>query len=499
MTAHPSGQPFGGYLFKLETDAQGHTYYVPDLTRPFFASAPAQIPAQPMEISAPPPPQLTRSAPELPAPANNGTNKQTSKPAGIGAWYVSRRTDTERGAAPLFDLLEEPERFTWFGDLAELDAEACARAWAGVCKFVVQTFPGCHALRSPWETGLTLIEHTLPWALNRSTPYRYLTLSDELRRQIVATSTQHRMEALTLPGLTIQRYVVYDARVAYSSHLRNLPVILADEDGAPSVTRDSVPVFEKWSQGRYLVELTVPRGWDHIGLAPRKAADGQRWEWPATPGESWTTWLDECELRLVDERAWPYTIRQRLLFADKRAPGNDPLREYGERIATELERIERYPQTPAMKAYRSAIRALALHPIGAWHKGSGNDRRHIDSLDELTPEDAAAEIVPDELGGWEVSNTRDLTPFRSRWWRPEMSSAVYARERVAATRKALSLPREALLGVRGDALHLRDFDPGWQDTHKVGSYRKQLDRPLTPRPAPVTRDGLADLRQEVGL
>ena len=473
-------RPFGGYLYSPVRDSDGVLTWEPDTTRPFFPLHPEPAPAPPERVTEP-------QEPAKPARA-----------AGVGAWYVSKRTDRERGAAPPFDLLQEPERFAWFGQLAE-NEDACARAWAGVVRWVAQTFDGCHALRKPWETGLTLIEHMLPWPLNRSTPYRYLTLSDELRRLIVSTTTQHRMELLTDPGREMRRYVVYDARVAYASHLRHLPVILAGDDGAPSVVHDTLTTFERYRPGRYLCDVTVPRDWSHIGLAPRKLGDGSRWEWPATPGESWTTWLDECELRLLDQRGWPYAIRQRLLFASPKTPGSDPLREFAERVSAELERIERYAPTPAIRAYRAAIRALTLHPIGAWHKGAANDRRHVDDLDELTPEDAAADIEPAEGGGWIVSNSRDLTPFRSRWWRPEMSSAVYAHERVEATRRALELPRTCLLALRGDALHLADFDPGWQDTGKVGSYRKQVDRSWTQRRrAPDTRDAMAELRKEVG-
>jgi hypothetical protein len=412
------------------------------------------------------------------------------KPRGNGTWYVWRLTDPEPGDAPEWEHLTTGERRRWLDDLAELP-EAPA-AWGGICRWVARTFPGCHAMRTPAETALTLIAHTLPWGKGEPHPYRYPTLPDGLRRLIAATSTQHRMEITTIPCTTMRRYVSYDARVAFGAYLRRLPTV---PDGG--VMHDHEPKYEKYQPGRYLVDLTVPPAWSRIGLAPRQLADGAGWDWPSRPGESWQTWLDECELRLVDEWRWPYAVRERILFAVAGVRGGDPLREYAERMTAELERIERYPRSAGVRCYRAGLRALTIHPVGAWHRGGGIETRHIESLDELTPDDALADIVRGGGGGYMVSNRVDLSAFRSRWWRPEWSSAVYARERVTATRKALEIPRDRLLAIRGDAIHMADYDPEWSDTGKVGSYRPQAVRLFTSaRKAPTSQRDLEILRKE---
>lgn len=478
MTQDNDDRPFGGYMITSAVDpATGRTVQIEDRTRPYFT------PATDAERAA----AAARWAAES---AQAGKDSRTSK---FGTWYVSRRTDATAGDAPTFDGLSDAQRWAWFDEHVVAYPEQCRRAWYGIRGWIAGTFKGCHAMGTPAATALDLIEHTLPWGQNRE-PYRYSTLGDGLRRLLAATSTQHRMEMFSHKGQRMRRYVSYDARVAFGGYLRHLPIV-PPRDG---VIHDQMAIYEPYRNGKYRVEVTVPASWDRIGLAPRRSADGFTWEWPATPGESWECWLDECEMRLVDGWDWPYQIRERILFADPKMPGSDPLREYADRLTSELERCERFPKSPALRAYRAALRALTIHPVGAFHAGSGNDSRHIDSRDELDERDALADIVRDDTG-WTVTNSIELTAFRSRWWRPEWSSAVYARERVTATRKALQLPREKLIAIRGDAIHLADVDPEWADSGKVGSYRKQHDvsfGKLTR--VPLTGEELVALGREVG-
>lgn len=475
MTQDNDDRPFGGYMIVSAVDpATGRTVQVEDKSRPYFT------PATDAERAA----AAARWAEEAKAA---GKDSRASK---FGTWYVSRRTDDAAGDAPPFDGLSDAQKWAWFDELV-VYPDACRRAWGGVCQWIERTFPGCHAMGTPAATALDLIEHVLPWGQNRE-PYRYPTLGDGLRRLLAATSTQHRMEMFSSRGQKMRRYVSYDARVAFGGYLRHLPIVPAG-----GVIHDELPIFEPFRNGKYRVEVMVPLGWERIGLAPRRADDGFGWEWPATPGESWECWLDECELRLVDAAEWPHVIRERILFAQPKMPGSDPLREYAERMTGELERCERFPKSPALRAYRAALRALTIHPVGAFHAGSGNDSRHIDSRDELDERDALADIVRDDTG-WTVTNSIELTAFRSRWWRPEWSSAVYARERVAATKRALQCPRENLIAIRGDAIHLADVDPEWADTGKVGSYRKQHDRAFGKLTrVPLTGEDLVALGREV--
>lgn len=466
-TATMDRPPTFGPRMRIERDEHGRPRAVPDESTPYL--------------------------PALPTSATSDEEADEGAPtSGTGTpWRVWRHTDAEPGTTPAYDALTPSQRLHWFGAYAG-DEGASARAWRGVVAWVAQTFPGCHAMYTPGLTGLICIEHTLPWGKGQPVPYRYAALPDTLGRLIAGTSTQHRMEMCAAPGALVRRYLVYDARVAFGGYLRNLPIVT--DEGAQ---HDELPTYEHYRAGRYRVDVTVPPAWDRVGLAPRRRPGGMGWEWPARPGESWEAWLDEGEMRLLEEWAWPYAVRERVLFAPSGTPGSDPLREYAGRVATEIERVEQVAtRTPALNAYRAALRALVIHPVGMWNRQGSTSERHVSTLDELTPEDAEADIVPAPGGGYTITNRAALTPFTSRWRRPEWAAAVYARERVTATRKALELPRAALLAIRGDALHLRESDPGWQDTGKVGIYRKQLDHTFTrARKAPMSAAALIELHE----
>ncbi len=460
MTHDPNeqqGQPFGGYLLKPEPDEQGIVRWVPDLERPYF------------------------DADGTPEALATG---ETTEPKSRTVWYVSRRTDAMDGTAPAWGELGALERRLWFDELST-DEAACARAWAGVAKWIARTFPGCHATRKPSETALALIEHALPWGSNDAA-YRYPTLSDDLRRLVAATTALHRYEHLALPGVLMHSYAYYDQRVAYAACLRRVPIVPAE-----GVQHDDVDAYERNRPGKYRCDVTVPVGWAHVGLARRRnpsapAGSPLGWEWPTAPGESWESWLDESEVRLLDDRGWPYAVRERILFAPEKPARPEPLREYRERVVSELERIEGYPMTPPTRAYRFALRALIITAVGQFHKGYSKESRHIIDLDELTEDDAEATITRD-ASGWTVTSSVDLSPFRSRWQRPEWSSSIYARMQVSAVRRALEIPRANLLAIRDDAIHLRDFNPGITDTGKVGAYRLKASRTFSPPIAtPVT-------------
>lgn len=483
--------PQSGYMLRLERDAEGHLRAVPD-SRTYHEATGAPD-----------------SFPDATADAERDAERDAD--AHGRPWRIWRATDPEPGAAPAFDALDALARTLWFGERLADDDAACRSAWGRLCSWIVSEYPGCHAKQTPGATGLSLVQHTLPWGKGQRRAYVYPTLPADLARLLAATAPQHRMEGpeelLTTPGATMRRYTQYDARIAHAAYLRHLPVLLGEDTS--SLMHDEGP-FIPYRAGKYRVAVTVPQGWSHIGLVHRAVTTplGGTWDYPATPGEEWETWLDAGEVALLaknDHAPWPFAVRERLLWADAKTPGTDPLREHSDRITSYLERLDRErarpAQTPtqarALAALRHAARAVALHPIGLWHKSSNQRPRHVASLDELTPADAEATIVPAEHGGYTVTVSAALSGYQAHWRRLEWSTTIYARERVNATRRALTAPRASVLGIRGDAVHFADYAPEWPDTGKVGAYRLKADvRFWGPRRAPRTAPELLALAQE---
>jgi hypothetical protein len=376
------------------------------------------------------------------------------------------------GASPTYDEIEAPK---WFGPYAESAGPA---TWAQLQKWCTRTFPGCHLLRTPVQTALALAEHTLPWVPGGA-PYTYLVIDKDIQTLIArhCTHGQHRYEDSAQPGEAVAQVVLYDARVSHAAHLRHLPVMLRPGD----LLHDEDSEYIPFRRGFYRVDVTVPRGWAHIGLVPASVPG-----YPAKPGFQFETWLSWQEVRLLTEQQWPHCIRERLLFVPD-GPGADPLREFYDRLTTSIERLEALPKSDVTRALRAALRSIALHLIGNFSRGQSENPQAYASLDDLPDDLAPNATITHEGEQYIVREQRPLDLYHARWYRPEWACEVWANTRVAVTRHALQVPRDSLLVIDGDGLYLRD-DPAWPDTGKVGCYRRQATwhgQVTLPRPSSV--------------
>ncbi len=372
-------------------------------------------------------------------------------------WYLRRDTAPMPGQSPTYGEIEGRK---WFGPYA---ASAGPTAWAQLQKWCARTFPGCHLLRTPVQTALALAEHSLPWAPGGA-PYEYQVIDKHVQALIAehCSHGQHRYEDCGPSGKAIAQIVCYDARVSHAAHLRHLPVILRPDD----LVHDEKPEYIPFRRGFYRVEITVPRGWKHIGLVPASVPG-----YPSKPGFQFESWLSWQEVRLLTEHNWPYIIRERILFASD-GPGTDPLREFHERLTASLERLEALPRTDVTQALRAALRAIALHLIGNLARGSSENPQIYESLDDLPDDLSPIATVTHEDQGYVVREKRPLDLYHARWYRPEWACSIWADTRVAVTRHALKVPRQELIVIDGDALYLT-ADPAWPDTGKIGCYRCQ--------------------------
>lgn len=385
-----------------------------------------------------------------------------------GDWTQRRVTDPDTTPVPAWGELSPARQLLWVNGRDEL-LPAMERLWPALATWIAAQFPGAHIKQTPSATSLAMIERTLPWPTGAARPQAYPTLAERLARLIAATSPQHRAQLVATPGTRARTLRSYDARLAYAAYMRELPVI---SEGGVQV--DEVPDYEPYRQGRYLCRIQVPAGWDRLGLVPRALTDSGRWDYPNTPGMVWEQWLDTAEVGLLRDYGWGHAIRSRLLFAKQGTPGADPLRTWQEKLCAKIEEIDAGPgrELSSRHASRLAVRGMLLHPVGRWHQSS-NARELIGvtfaDLAALDLEDA--HIMRRADGLFDVKGRGELSTYQARWRRVEWSAAIYARERVAVTRRALTLPAGTLGAIIGDELVTLNHATGWQDTGRVGCYR----------------------------
>lgn len=350
----------------------------------------------------------------------------------------------------------DPILSEWFPSYAEkgISEAAAAKAIASLETWAKQRFNAAVTMQeTPTGFGMQLLHFTLPRD-TQGQPYRYFGVPEHIARLCHAHSWQHRIETFN-QGTGFQ----YDARIAYLSHARRVPVYLAD-----SFVEDEKDQPLLACPGWYFAEVTVPAKWQHIGIVPslQYTSNSKGRVYPNQPGIKFDAWLNDHEIRLLQNNFWNFRIRKRVLFADNSIPGTDPLRHWRDNLATALAGIEALPDYATNQHWqlmRSGMRSMALNVIGQFHhNGLGKQGQE--------------QITGNSRTGFACKpGGPTLTDFTARWYHPEWSGAIWARARARATNIALSIPYNQLLKIYGDAVICKNPIPLIQDTGKVGAYR----------------------------
>lgn len=328
---------------------------------------------------------------------------------------------------------------------------------------------GAQLLSTPGATGLDLLRRSLP------ADERYPTLSTAQQDLVRSFAGQGRIEpardgwdALAgRVGSTLPRLEVWDARLAYAAVAWGLA------EGEPVHDRDSD--WSDRSEGYARCLVTVPDGWSHLGLVPRKDADG--WSWPATPGETWETWLHGSEIWLLRQWGWPHEVRERLLFPRS----GRPLGVFVDRLVKVRDRLN-----PRDRLQRAGLRAILLHTIGRLHgrppvivKSAPLGAGHV------VPLTAHDVHMRDGVLRWTERAGQAADPAVSH---PEWAAAIWARARVRLMDApgvgdertgALYLHPSTVVALRTDAIWTT-ASPKWADDGKPGRYtlRHVLETPV---------------------
>lgn len=328
--------------------------------------------------------------------------------------------------------------------------------------------PRLSRLSSPATSGLHYLDQL--WEARGERP---MVLDDDTREFLLEKLThgQHRRELLIgadaqpLPAL---HYL--DGRLFYSA--------LCSELGQGPLVRDRGDRFLEHQRAAYRVTVRIPKDWAHVGIIPVRDEAGFT-RYPSKPGRIINdTWVDGCELMHAYRAGWTVWICERLIWSKGK-----PLDVWCDRL------VRMWSQARGDDERRTWLRDVLLQSIGAM---ASRGRLREVRLPRGTP-------LPDGLhpvrrwidpdANEVVCEVRDeLSPLRARMRHPELAVGIWARARARMTRHLLSLPRDQVVAVDGDALYLTGM-PDWIDSGRTGELRLK-DRRSGPLEIPDTIDDL---------
>ena len=275
-------------------------------------------------------------------------------------------------AAPDSGMVEIRSIGEWF-DADGADVATCRQAFTLLWQALRRHWDDVVLMGSPSQTGRDLWTRTIPtkgkWAGG------YPVLSEELRGLLHATGGQGRTELILPPRVPEQlpALVEYDRTFAYAKHLWKSPV------GTPTrITAAAFAAMSEQEQAKALmscshwnVRVTVPAGWNHVGLLPAPVTGDRAWVYPATPGATFTTWAGGAEVHLALSNhlmPWKVEILGGLVFEDGK-----PLDDWGKKLKaawadlTNLSKLhaDERQRTAAYLASR-AVRSVLLFGLGGF-------------------------------------------------------------------------------------------------------------------------------------
>jgi hypothetical protein len=402
---------------------------------------------------------------------------------------------------------------SWWGE-SDADAETCRRAWVGLEAALnqVPSFAGAGLADTPATTGRALWLRTIPEGK------AYPVLSAELRELIGTTSGQGRIE-LRPPAPSVRRrtldegvqgvgergsrmgqdFTYLDGRFFYAGLTWGMPIGEPRRITGADVDTMSAREFTAAvrGRGRWRVTVTVPAGWEHVGMLAAPA-DGGGWRYPCRPGERFTTWVDGSELWSAMEYGWDagLVIHEGIVWDEGK-----PLDLWRNALVSVWEAAQRTPG-PAAALGAKAVRSILLYGLGAFATRAHPVTRTAPVSEAgLVPAGAEVRVIGEQLVWTELE---PLRPWSEAVSHPEWSATVWARARTRLLTGrgvgqerigALHLPADRIVAFATDALYLAGGDPGWADDGKPGRFRSKGTRP-GPFAWPTSYADLYTLRDE---
>lgn len=368
---------------------------------------------------------------------------------------------------------------SWYGD-APYTPEEAQGAMQLLSQYLQREFmPETRAYATPALTYQSLWQ-----LLNRLNKRQFELLPEDIRALIHSTTGQGRIELCTPDALSkIPALWYYDGVFMYSALCWGMPTELAAHDNLNEYA-GKVPA-------RYRIRYTVPATWEHIGLfmTPKdkvtgNARDRAAWCYPGQDyqGRTFETWADGAELDVAYNlpaglQPWDITILERIVFKpEKDSEKKKPLDVITERLSKMREKVERDMLTDATRQalyrlVRGAIRNILLHGIGSFHR-SEREVTFVLRDDEPAPDGYSnMRLIGEHTIRYSIP--QKIEKYTQQFEHPEWTGLVWARCRARITRAALSLPRQALIAIRTDAIATTEEQPQWAESDKRGTLREK--------------------------
>ncbi|WP_108999046.1 hypothetical protein [Streptomyces rishiriensis] len=371
----------------------------------------------------------------------------------------------------------------WF-DVEDADHPGIVRdAFRLLWEELRRHFSDAVIMGSPSQTGRDLWTRTIPQRGQHADGFP--VLSEELRGLLHATAGQGRNELLTPPRIPDQlpALIEYDRTFAYAKHTWKSPV------GAPR--RITGKTFASWSAkeqhnalygcGHWHIRVTVPDGWNHVGLLPAPAPGERAWHYPAEPGTTFTTWAGGPEVHAALSnplQPWKVEILDGILWE-----AGKPLDDWSKKLKetwTSLSAQAHFQGNPqqarAAHLASRAVRSILLYGIGSF-------AQRPRMVTGTTPRTAERDVPPDaEIIGFddELITWQKPTGFaRDPNAHPEWAAAIWSGARAALLTQyhrdddtyagALHTPPGTVIAFRTDAVYLTQSQ-NWPYHHRPGDY-----------------------------
>ncbi|MGV9267409.1 hypothetical protein ACWDRR_22410 [Kitasatospora sp. NPDC003701] len=393
----------------------------------------------------------------------------------LAGHFVHQRQPVGRyapAAAPDSGTTEIRSVGEWF-DPDGADVVTCRQAFTLLWQALRRYWDDAVLMGSPSQTGRDLWSRTIPttgkWAGG------YPILSEELRGLLHATGGQGRTELILPPRVPEQlpALVEYDRTFAYAKHLWKSPV------GTPRrITASAFAAMTEQEQVKALmscshwnIKVTVPAGWNHVGLLPAPVTGDRAWVYPSEPGATFTTWAGGAEVHLALSNhiaPWRIEILGGLLFEDGK-----PLDEWGKRLKAAWADLTNLSRTHADERQRTAaylasraVRSVLLFGLG----GFAQRPRLVSGTTPLgEPLPAGVEILgqDDQVVTWQ----RQAGFRRDPYAHPEWAVYVWSGARAALLDMKYREGKE-VIGYAG-ALHAKPGSVVYFGTDGMGLTERQ--------------------------
>ncbi|WP_030387961.1 hypothetical protein [Streptomyces sp. NRRL S-241] len=374
------------------------------------------------------------------------------------------------------------------------DPATVRAAFVELWKALRPNFEDVVLMGAPSQTGRDLWSRTIPTKAGAKWADGFPVMSEEIRGLLHATAGQGRTELITPPRVPerVPGWFEVDRTFAYAKHTWASGVGVPRRITAAAFTAmtEKEQTNALFAPSHWRVRVTIPTGWNHVGLLPAPAPGERAWHYPYEGGRTFTTWAGGAEVNLALRNPiapWRIEILDGLLWES-----GDPLKSWSTKLQKawrSLRAIAEHhgdeQQKQACRLASRAVRSILLYGIGTFAQ---RPRITTGSL-ELGAGGAVPDL-PDGARLTGITNThvtweRNQGFARDQYAHPEWAAGVWSAARAALlsvstsskdpqTGKplkagALHLPAGSILAFRTDAIYT-SAPVDWEYGGEPGDY-----------------------------